>query len=857
MLTRFDAYGYASFADSVIPDRISAARTALGAFRLTAKLNPSEYPDFYPQIRCKNERLTLEGTADATAAQLLDALNGNATAWRDAQWGLHYLLTFDPSEEWQTGGPGYALLWIAGVLCRNHPWARWWIYAGSMRASRLINGSQRFNDATPDVIHREDLLIAAATFASEFPVSDCRVPAGVVTRLGIRSLKSPFPSVADLVTEATHLNERAFAVEAGIVSDSDAERLDAMTLRDRVRSYFLERVKRFESNPLISERRKSGISDEELEGVIENRFIIRQHMERFHDFGRTIDFTSCLDGDSESRVGVNTFVQIGQLAAAWSKDRNERAGRAAVEQWRSWLEQSPAPSGWDSSQWRTLEVGNRLANSFPFSSNALIDRDDFRQFVLPDHARHVFFCLPYLLACCGPANNWTQVETIGALVALHCFPDWREFQKLKPLFENRLNWIDRRMYLDDGMQSENAPGYHLFPWQTEIIGMANVVALGGDAPIGFYERMDRAAEPLWKLRLPDGTLPAFSDASPRPIRADAFLKKYAEYRNRPDLISTLSPDGNDLPDPNTELPFAGYRVARSGWGKDAAAVAFDSGFYGSNHQHEDKLTFVYVAGGRALLCDASINRYVADAFEQYFRGAWGHSVAMIDGKQQMSILRHHRGPAETDIHPWPIPDTASGWKPGKDKTLLWGEYSDGFSTRTASLWHSVASHEADRLALNTDWVQRREIAFYGKSGIVVIDRFLSKSGDTQPHSIEQIFHLAPFLDGDDKYLGAGELKRIDSGFELLGFGQTGVRVRHGNEMDVELESWCGSTDPVRGYTAVGGEMPSHDVVFKTRVTFPATLVTILEPLAADGSPFEPETMPRIDALMQMEMDRRG
>ena len=122
MPSRFDSYGYASFADSIIPDRIPAARSALAAFRPTAGLNPSEYPDFYPQIRCKNERLTLEGTADATAARLLDALNGDDAAWKDAQWGLHYLLTFDPSEEWTTSGPGYALLWIAGVLCRNQPW---------------------------------------------------------------------------------------------------------------------------------------------------------------------------------------------------------------------------------------------------------------------------------------------------------------------------------------------------------------------------------------------------------------------------------------------------------------------------------------------------------------------------------------------------------------------------------------------------------------------------------------------------------------------------------------------------------------------------------------------------------------
>ncbi|MEE9463752.1 MAG: heparinase II/III family protein [Bacteroidales bacterium] len=79
-------------------------------------------------------------------------------------------------------------------------------------------------------------------------------------------------------------------------------------------------------------------------------------------------------------------------------------------------------------------------------------------------------------------------------------------------------------------------------------------------------------------------------------------------------------------------------VMRDKWGPDGQALIFDAGYFGSGHQHEDKLNFVYYAGGRELIGDPSIYSYKPDEFEPYWRGSWGHNTIVIDGLTQHRAL---------------------------------------------------------------------------------------------------------------------------------------------------------------------------------------------------------------------------
>lgn len=823
---RFDRYPHCSWDQSVDPDRIEAAIAVLRSFGVKANSASIDLPPHLPLVSRSRIPRCLEDIARDTASRLFAAVEGDTSAWPAAEDGLAYLLTFDAVFEYPQNMPAHMLLWLAGVLCPGHPLSRWWIFAGALRVAKALGSSGQDGDA-PWPITGDAMGRALCGFVARYPGRAEAISAAAALEIGRRT---DWPSVGDLVTEGTHWDEYTFAEETRLV-DSPGE-LSLPELRKRIGEAFEPALRKAANNPFLQSSMNAPIDEEELSLLRENVFTIRAHMFRRHDFHRAVDWSLYVDGDSEFRVGLNVFSQIGLLARQFHQTGDEAAGRQAIRLWKNWFEQAPAPAVWDNTTWRSLECGVRLSSRWNEIAAMLLEREDFRLLILPDLARWMFLILRYLIAYCGPANNWLQIETAGSLVALAHFPNWPDRPIIEPLLVERLRWINQRMFLPDGMQSECAPGYHVFPWQSETIAMGTLEALGTDVPADAWETLDSAAQPLWKLRLPDGTLPCFSDAGPKLIRADVPMKRYADFCNRPDWLRVLDPGNTDLPEPHTEMQWAGYRVVRTGWGPDDAALAFDGGFYGTNHQHEDKLTFVYHAAGRQLIGDGGICRYSRDAWEHYFRGSWGHNSVTIDGLEQAMVLKYLEGPTEETPFIWPLPDETGGWLTETDRCLLWGCYEDGFSTRKASLWDSTTKHEQDMLAWQKDWKHNRVIAFFGNDGIVVIDTL--NGSDSSEHEFEQIFHLAPFVDENDNYVGPGQLQQEKNVFIIPAADQAGVRVSRFGPA-AEMRHWCGCEEPVRGYTAIDGEQPSHDVAFAVRGTFPRTMIACIEPIPTNGA----------------------
>jgi len=569
-----------------------------------------------------------------------------------------------------------------------------------------------------------------------------------------------------------------------------------------------------------------GLTDrEELEEICRNVFTLRAHMHIKHDFGERVDWTTVLDGDVESNVAINYHWHIMQLAIAYHRLGEPRYAHHAVRLLKSWFEQSPAPESQAVLQWRTLEVGGRLGYAWPIIGICLYDFAEFDDDVLFDLVRWTWMSVRHLRRHTGPPNNWLQVESSGALAGLAFLGDIPAARGWTDLFWKRLEWIDSHHFLPDGMQAENSPAYHLFPWSREVMMGIWIEAFGGALPEDYWDRQVQRAGPMWMLCQPDGTLPMLSDCGPQPARPHAMLRLLRDrvgHDRLPDLDALSASERSPSEHRLCHLPYAGYTVVRTGWNSGDEFVLFDHGFYGTNHQHEDKLTFLYAARGRLLIGDAGIYRYSRDEWEHYFRGAYGHNVVMVDGKQQCRTLRAWQGRYET------LPDEDCRYREfDGGAVVMSGWYRDGFAERLHHLWDRNADRSDELSTLDETVQHQRVLVYLPGCGLLIVDR-LDGNG---PRSIDQIFHLMPFASAlsEDGRFWPGEVEVAEPAACLLpSEGRAGVLLV-ASDGSMAWSDHCGSREPLRGWTSLYGIQPSHDLWRSGRLDLPAVLAVWIEP----------------------------
>jgi hypothetical protein len=88
---------------------------------------------------------------------------------------------------------------------------------------------------------------------------------------------------------------------------------------------------------------------------------------------------------------------------------------------------------------------------------------------------------------------------------------------------------------------------------------------------------------------------------------------------------------------------------RSGWNRDSDWSFFDTGPYGTGHQHRDKLHLSINAFGKDLLVDGGwythkdYFNFDPASWRGYFRSSYSHNVILVDGNGQME------GPLRSDF----------------------------------------------------------------------------------------------------------------------------------------------------------------------------------------------------------------
>ncbi len=563
---------------------------------------------------------------------------------------------------------------------------------------------------------------------------------------------------------------------------------------------------------------------DEADDICRNVFLIRAHMHRRYDYGEEVDWAKVIDNDIESRVWMNHHPWAGTLTNAYQKTGDDKYVTHLSRLFNSWYESSPPTFKRSSAQWRTLEVGGRAGQRWNVVLLTLAAHPVFQSECLFKMARSMLDHGTYLSMYAAGGGNWLQVESSGLVCAALLFPEL----KLSPLFYetamNRLAWVNARAFLPDGFQSECSPGYHYFPLRGIASAMRLANFLHAPVPASLSKQYEAGVEVLQHICYPDRTLPMLSDWNPHRSSVVGVLETGAEVFGREDFrwLAAEGREGKTPAEVSHDFPHAGYCVMRDRWGPDGQMLIFDAGYFGAGHQHEDKLNFVFYAGGRELIGDPGIYSYKRDEFEPYWRGAWSHNTIVIDGLSQHRAL----GPREKT----PDPDRRFVMGDGFDFAVGW--YRRAYSPRGAALWGGDAT--SDRDAAIRD-VEHQRCIFYVKGRYAVVcDRVLGEG----EHQVDILFHPAPVVSGEGVHRKSRAVK-----LEIQANGAVVTREREHTNVALlpaqtdsfEVLDLIGQKSPVRGWFALYGIVPSHDIVYRSRAELPWHFETVVQPLLAGSA----------------------
>ena len=658
--------------------------------------------------------------------------------------------------------------------------------------------------------------------------------------------------------------------EAGKVFVQALNLNELATCRRIVADYYSNKLGRLEHLKNFSR-----VDMHEAEDLLENVFILRAHMVRKHDFGPRVDWTTVLDNDIESNVSINHHPHLLLLAQAWQQTGDLRFRDHLIELMKSWLEQSPRPDlGQWALQWRTLEVGGRASTRWPQILALGVDDSDFvRELFYP-----MIYCLyqhaDYLsVHNMRHPNNWSQVEAAGMLATSMILSEHRQAGLFRQIAMRRFKFLNQYLYFPDGVQTENSFYYHALPLGTQIEVFRLARSLGTEVGDDWRDVLERGIEALVWSALPDGSIPMVSDVGPRKSYIGIWQKTGRElFPDNPAfrfLVGVPEADFVELPPrTNYRYPWAGYGVMRQDWTVNSQYMLFDMGFYGTNHQHEDKLNIIIYAYGRELLHDPGIYRYSNDGFERYFRGSRGHNLILVDGKSQCCNVFFDKNDPYCGLT---FPDQESRWidKPGH--ILAEAVYRPGYADKLHQLWYGGPWDK--ELATYIEVTHKRKILWIKGDYWVMLD-LLTGVGE---HKLEQVFHFSPIIRTHEKEgVLPGNVELLDNKRAISRNSDVAnLAVLQVGGSDLKARKEKGKTDPHVGWTCLYGENPAWDVTFETRRELPAAFCTVLLPLKkgqtviplvksikqdTEGAVFDlvfPDRVDRIIIATDMELQTSG
>ena len=441
-------------------------------------------------------------------------------------------------------------------------------------------------------------------------------------------------------------------------------------------------------------------------------------------------------GDARTHLwneSLNRHFHFRTLADAYWQTGIEKYAEGLVAHWLDWIKQNPRPrlsSGnrvswpYGCYAWQTLTTGIRLESTWPHALYRCLRSPAFTSEAVAmifksvaDQARH--------LVKWKTSNNWLTEESMGLFTAGMLFPEFKGAKDWRRLAVERLyGQLDDEVY-PDGMEYELAAGYNNWVVRnfTKLLERAALNELQDEIPADLQEKMEKMFHYLLYASTPAGKLPGLNDSGNADVR-QLLAKGHELFPHREDFlyVATKGQQGQAPEHLSYAFPYSGHYVMRTGWDPDACFLLFDSGPYGSGHQHEDKLHFVLHAYGRQLVIDPGNYSYDASKWRRYVLTTPGHNTILVDGQGQ-----NRRRKRETYVWPKPWdqpspPQNDTRWVSDKDLDYVVGTYGDDYGPKNdATVTHT------------------RRVLFVKPEYFVVVDTMTAT--DEKVHRYESLFHL--------------------------------------------------------------------------------------------------------------------
>lgn len=502
------------------------------------------------------------------------------------------------------------------------------------------------------------------------------------------------------------------------------------------------------------------------------------------------------------------------LARAYTATRDPRYARELVAEMLDWVHANPAPEGAAQqgpfSRWRTIEAGIRMFSAWPEAYHRLLRHPD----VFPDDAlltmvdcmrRHAAY-----LDAHPTGGNWLCMEANGQFHVAALFPELRDAARWRESALTRLRReVDAQVY-PDGAQIELTPGYH----NVSLSNFVGTLALArlNDIPLpdGYQAGLERMFAVNLRVMSPDRDLPQLNDSwsvDVRPILRQG-VGLFPAHRD----WAWVASDGRDGERPSETsclLPWAGWAVMRSGWGRDARYMIVDAGPFGYGHQHEDKLSFVLHAFGARLVFDAGSYAYDASDMRRYALSARGHNVVHVDSREQ----NRRPGPRERFVAREPFPLT---WSTTDDYDYL----QASFGALPEERWGP------ERLA---NVVHTRCVLFVKPDYWVVADTLAASDGEE--HLYECTFHLDAEEAPVEAASLAARLRGAAAEMAVIPLAREGLRAAViVGRREPTLQGWL----PLRHNER--GASPRPCLVYSRRAAGTTRFVTVFSPAPRGGGP---------------------
>ena len=437
------------------------------------------------------------------------------------------------------------------------------------------------------------------------------------------------------------------------------------------------------------------------------------------DMGPDIDWNRQPEGVSSAEWlwNFNSHHHFVVLLEAYLKTANEKYAQEFARQVTDFVIQNPAPPYTLTrvGSWRNLEAGNRMMESWPRAFYGFLSSPSFTPQAMALMLGSIWSHGEYIYA--HPSglrrpSNWSVIDSSGLLAAGAYWPEFAEALKWRDTGFARLQEQLALQVYPDGAQYELAPGYHMYCLDRFKQGMRLAKETGCDIPGEYSNGIESMYEYLMWLAKPDRTTPAFSDSGRNAV--SGVLREGAQLFSRNDLlyVATDGAEGTAPDGTSRLLPYAGYAIQRSDWTPDALYLAFDGGPVGTNHQHDDKLSFVLSAYGRNFIIDPGPHVYTPDAWRRWCVGTAAHSTVLIDHQGQ----RRMRLGVELTAEETPDPV----WISNEVFDYVCATYNSGYGPDGIEVVH------------------KRHIVFVKPVCWILVDQIVGEG----EHTIETLFHFA-------------------------------------------------------------------------------------------------------------------